>query len=145
MMNKICYKDIPSRYKVCLHADCVRASVCLRQLAYRSLMEKEEVLWLLNPLRCTKDESCPYYRNGGIAVYALGFKGMKERMYPKQYQEFMSILTAQFGRNPYFERRSGKKPLSPKDQRLVLQALKRVGVEENLEFDRYEERVNWND
>lgn len=144
MMNKEFYKDIPSRYKVCLHADCACAAECLRQLAYRSLMEKEEVLWLLNPLRCTRDKSCPYYRSGALTVYAFGFKGMKEKMYPAQYQRFMSILIAQFGRNPYFERRSGKKPLSPKDQKFVLQALKQAGVEEKLEFDRYEERINWN-
>lgn len=145
MMNKEIYKDIPSRYKVCLHAGCPRAVSCLRQSAYRLLMEKEKVLYLLNPLYCTQDEACPYYRNEEPELYALGFKGMKEKMYPVQYQQFMSILTAQFGRNPYFDRRNGKKPLPLKEQRLVLQALKRVGVEEDLKFDRYEERMNWTD
>ncbi|MDR4037909.1 MAG: DUF6078 family protein, partial [Parabacteroides sp.] len=50
-----------------------------------------------------------------------------------------------FGRNPYFERRRGEFPLSPKEQRIVLNALRRVGVTEELRFDHYEESVNWYD
>ena len=47
--------------------------------------------------------------------------------------------------NPYFERRRGEFPLSPKEQRIVLNALRRVGVTEELRFDHYEESVNWYD
>ena len=46
---------------------------------------------------------------------------------------------------PYFERRRGEFPLSPKEQRIVLNALRRVGVTEELRFDHYEESVNWYD
>ena len=67
------------------------------------------------------------------------------QMFPAQYQQFMSILMSHFGRNPYFERRRGESPLSPKEQRIVLNALRRVGVTEELRFDHYEESVNWYD
>lgn len=49
------------------------------------------------------------------------------------------------GACPYFERRRGEFPLSPKEQRIVLNALRRVGVTEELRFDQYEESVNWYD
>ena len=55
------------------------------------------------------------------------------------------LRLSHFGRNPYFERRRGEFPLSPKEQRIVLNALRRVGVTEELRFDHYEESVNWYD
>ena len=102
-------------------------------------------LRLLNPTLCTRDEACPYFRDSAPVTYARGFTGMQSRMFPAQYQQFMSILMSHFGRNPYFERRRGEFPLSPKEQRIVLNALRRVGVTEELKFDHYEESVNWYD
>lgn len=91
------------------------------------------------------DGACPYFRDSAPVTYARGFTGMQSRMFPAQYQQFMSILMSHFGRNPYFERRRGEFPLSPKEQRIVLNALRRVGVTEELRFDHYEESVNWYD
>lgn len=66
-------------------------------------------------------------------------------MYPGQYQTFMSLLMREFSRNPYFERRRGETALSPKEQHIVLQALRKAGVTEDLKFDAYEENINWYD
>lgn len=57
----------------------------------------------------------------------------------------MSLLVREFSRNPYFERRRGETALSPKEQHIVLQALRKAGVTEDLKFDAYEENVNWYD
>ncbi|MRY76020.1 hypothetical protein GKD13_07530 [Parabacteroides distasonis] len=115
-------------------------------MAYRPLIEQPAtVLRLLNPTLCTRDGACPYFRDSVPVTYARGFTGMQSRMFPAQYQQFMSILMFHFGRNPYFERRRGEFPLSPKEQRIVLNALRRVGVTEELRFDHYEESVNWYD
>lgn len=112
----------------------------------RPLIEQPAtVLRLLNPTLCTRDGACPYFRDSAPVTYARGFTGMQSRMFPAQYQQFMSILMSHFGRNPYFERRRGEFPLSPKEQRIVLNALRRVGVTEELRFDHYEESVNWYD
>ena len=129
-----------------LQQDCPRAEKCLHQIAYRPLIEQPAtVLRLLNPTLCTRDGACPYFRDSAPVTYARGFTGMQSRMFPAQYQQFMSILMSHFGRNPYFERRRGEFPLSPKEQRIVLNALRRVGVTEELRFDHYEESVNWYD
>lgn len=142
--SELC-KDMPSHYAACLHADCPCAASCLHQLVYQPLMEKEAVFCLISPLRCSKNQSCVYYRNAEPVRYAFGFKGMKEKMYPAQYRKFMSVLTAYFGYNPYFDRKKGKRALPPKEQEFILQTLKKLGIEEPLEFDRYENRVNWKD
>ena len=146
IMTKKLHKEIPIDYAVCQQQDCPRAGKCLHQIAYRPLIEQPAtVLRLLNPTLCTRDGACPYFRDSAPVTYARGFTGMQSRMFPAQYQQFMSILMSHFGRNPYFERRRGEFPLSPKEQRIVLNALRRVGVTEELRFDHYEESVNWYD
>ena len=49
-----------------------------------------------------------------------------------------------YGRNPYYERRKGVIALSPDEQQFVRNALRKVGVTEELEFDRYETGLLWN-
>lgn len=145
-MAKKLYKDIPTDYAVCEQADCSRADTCLHQLVYRTLLERGDTyLRLLNPRLCTQDDTCPHYRNSAPVTYARGFIGMQQHMFPGQYWQFMSMLINQFSRNPYFERRRGEVALSPKEQKIVLNALQQAGVTEELKFDRYEENINWYD
>lgn len=97
-MKKNPYKEAPANFSVCVHTDCTCGSTCLRQLAYPVLLEREAFLHLANPTRCTKDHSCPYYRDAAPVTYMRGFTQMKKRMYPEQYQKFMNFLIARFGR-----------------------------------------------
>lgn len=145
-MPKKLNKDIPTDYAVCQRPDCPQAGNCLHQIAYQPLIERQAiVVRLLNPNLCTGDKACPYFRDSAPVTYARGFTRMQNKMYPQQYHTFMSILVSHFGRNPYFERRRGDSPLSPKEQRLVLNALRRAGVTEEMKFDSYEENINWSD
>ena len=144
-MLKRTYSDIPPSYAVCEHADCPKAATCLHQIAYGKLIATEDYLRLLNPQRTPASEDCPHYRDSQPVVYARGFTGMQKRMFPDQYQRFMIFLMGCFSRNGYFERRRGDTPLSPKEQQLVLQALRQAGVTEELPFDKYEENTNWYD
>ena len=109
------------------------------------MQEQIPILQLLNPRQCTKDRKCPHYRDSAPVRYARGFMGMQQKMYPGQYDIFMSALVSQFGRNPYFERRKGERPLSPKEQDIVRRALRKAGVTEQLDFDSYEDSIPWTD
>lgn len=144
-MPKKLYKEAPKEYAICWHSDCPRAATCLHQLACQPLMEEQAILRLINPNHCTKDEHCPYYRDSSPVTYARGFTNMQKRMFPDQYQTFMSILMKRFGRTPYFERRRGEIAMPPKEQEIVLRALRQAGVTEDLKFDQYEENVNWHE
>lgn len=144
-MSKEVKNNIPDYYAVCQHADCPLSATCLHQIAYAPLQEKEEYLRLINPARCTKDESCPYYRSNQPVVYACGFTNFQKKMYPAQYQQFMRICVEEFSRNPYFERRRGVRLLPPHEQQFVLNALKEAGVTEEMQFDSYEQCINWFD
>lgn len=144
-MKKNPYKEAPANFSVCVHTDCTCGPTCLRQLAYPILLEREDFLHLANPNRCTKNNSCPYYRDATPVTYTRGFTKMKKRMYPDQYQKFMDFLVAHFGRNPYFERKRGERRLSPKEQEIVRKALRQAGIAEELDFDLKEEGLNWYD
>lgn len=144
-MPKKPYTDLPDNYPVCQHADCPMSSSCLHYLAYAPLLAKEDYLHLINPGKCIKTDTCPYYRNNAPVTYARGFTNFQKRMYPSQYQQFMTICMGQFGRNPYFERRRGDYPLPPSEQQFILEALRQAGVTEEMQFDSYEQQINWYD
>lgn len=152
-MPKKIYKDIPANYPVCEFADCQLAATCLHQLAYEPLKGRETYLRLINPDRCTRNETCQFYRCNTPEIYARGFTNFQKRMFPDQYRIFMLRLIGKFSRNGYFERRRGDTALSPKEQETVLAALKEAGMGaagsteamEGIKFDSYEERINWYD
>ena len=130
-------------YAVCQCSDCPRASVCLRQIAYSLLIDDEKTVFLrlIKPQCCSQDDRCAYFRDSTPVVFARGFVNFQERMFPKQYDRFMTKLIALFGRNAYFERRRGQRPLPPEEQAAILSVLREVGVDAEYRFDAYEERT----
>ena len=137
------YKDIPSGYPLCLHNDCPMADSCLRQLAYRRHEELGTFLKLINPSQCSKREDCTHYVSNKPVRFAKGFVNFQKRMYPDQYDKFMTLLICHFGRNQYFKRRRGDIALSPEEQEVVKIALEKAGVTKLMEFDEYLETINW--
>ena len=139
------YKELPMNYPVCGLEDCPMADSCLHRQAFIKLIETENFLRLINPRHCDTNASCKYYRSNTPVLFARGFVNFQQKMFPEQYQTFMRLLIAHFGRNPYFERRRGAYPLPPKEQEVILKVLRQAGVTEDLRFDSYEENINWND
>lgn len=135
--------DIPSSYPICEKADCLRASHCLHQIAYAPLRKQEPNLQLINPDFCEPGDSCPFYRSSAPVRYAYGFAHFQEEMLPRQYDKFCAILRDHYGRTAFYDRRRGDKPLSPNEQELVLRAARTAGVARQLQFSRYEERIDW--
>ena len=142
-MLKRDYKSIPKNYSVCLHADCKMASSCLHQLVCSKLMEKESYLNLINPNMCGKNGKCKFFRDSKPVTFVRGFTKIQQNLSVRQYQVFMDTLRGVFGRNAYFERRSGRRAMPPEEQEAVLAVLKRLGVTEGVKFDSYEENIDW--
>lgn len=135
--------EIPHGFALCGEADCPCAEGCLRHKAYLQQAGTVKVFTVVNPRFCTKDGQCAYFRDAVPAVFARGFTQMQKRMLPGQYDAFMWKLIPYFGRNPYFERRSGKRLLSPEEQKQITDVARQVGVTEEFKFDAYEQRYNW--
>lgn len=137
-MLQLSNTPIPKLFSTCIHNECTMASTCLRNMAYNELVKTKDVMYVINPTRCTKDTQCPNFCDSTPVRFARGFINFQQRMYPGQYQKFMTILIEKFSRNPYFQRRRGDIALSPQEQAIVTDALHTVGVTEPLDFDAYE-------
>lgn len=144
-MPKILYSTIPYEYATCQHTDCPMSDHCLRQVAYKELLTTSNHFRIVNPSQCSKDDACRYYRSKALVRYARGFTAMQKRMYPDQYEQFSRTLIRRFSRSTYFERRRGTRAMPPAEQALVLRTLRKVGVTESIDFDNYEEGINWYD
>ena len=144
-MIKKLYTFVPKDYPVCVHAQCPKAGECLHRIAFEKLRTEKNYMRLLNPDHCTADGSCQNFCCSKPVRYARGFTGFQSKMYPQQYDRFMTALILHFGRNSYYDRRRGVIAMPPDEQELVLQVLKNVGVTEELTFDRYEDAINWYD
>ena len=144
-MPKKEYTSLPINYPVCEYISCPMAATCLHQVAYSMMMEQNaEYLRLINPARCSKDEACTYYRDKKPMIFARGFTNFQKRMYPQQYDKFMTTLILHFGRNQYFKRRRGDILLPPEEQEVIRLMLEKVGADSKMDFDKYEEHINWN-
>ena len=143
-MSKKEYTSLPINYPVSEHSNCPMAATCLHQVAYSMKMEQNaENLRLINPPRCSKDEACTYYRDKKPVIFARGFTNFQKRMYPQQYDKFMTTLILHFGRNQYFKRRRGDILLPPEEQEVIRLMLEKVGADSKMDFDKYEEHINW--
>jgi hypothetical protein len=143
-MSKINYNEVPGCYLHCIKADCKMANHCLRQLAMQAADASVRSIAIINPKLIAHQDGCEYYRDDKPQVYGKGFLNMQKKMLPDEYSTFMYRLQGKFGRNPYFERRKGAQLCSPNDIKQVEAALKAIGHEE-LKFDAYVEKLNWND
>ena len=110
----------------------------------RLLTDRYNVIKIVNPLLTQPSDKCQFYRTDEPQTYALGFKNMQQEMIPHQYATFMCRLIGQFGRTGYFERRRGERLCSPRDIKLIENALEELGLK-NLSFDKYEQKYNWDD
>ena len=137
--------EIPHGFALCGESECACAGACLRHIAYIQQAETEKVMQTVNPRFCAKGDTCLFYCDAAPVVYARGFTRMQKRMLPDQYDKFLWKLIPHFGRNPYYERRNGKRTLPPVEQELIADVAQQVGVTEEFKFDRYEYRYNWKD
>ena len=144
-MPKRFYDIMPDQFPVCIHDDCVQAGTCLHHIAYQRLCKEAERMTLLNPLRCTKNQDCPYCRSNVPVRYAFGFSTFKGRMLPGQWSAFVGALREKWGRTRFYERQRGDIALPPDEQKYILEALRQAGVMDDFKFDRYEDIMTWYD
>lgn len=134
---------IPHNYEACLTNNCPQREHCLRAWVWDNRKSSVQRYVVLNPDLTTSDGHCPFYCDDQPQRYALGFTNIQRRLYPDQYKQFMSACIARFGRNPYFMRRRGDTPMSPSEQAFIRSVLKQIGAPEDIDFDGFEERINW--
>ncbi len=134
---------IPHNYEACLTNNCPQREHCLRAWVWDNRKSSVQRYVVLNPDLTTSDGHCSFYCDDQPQRYALGFTNFQRRLFPDQYKQFMSACITRFGRNPYFMRRRGDTPMSPSEQAFIRSVLKQIGAPEDIDFDGFEERINW--
>ncbi len=141
---KSLYDDMPGTFSLCIQADCPMAAHCLRRIMWNKVPATQGHITIVNPAQTLPYEQCPHHRPDTPVIYAKGFTGMQQQMFPVQYDRFSTRLIGHFGRNAYFERRRGERLCTPKEIIYIRQLLQSLGLPD-MEFDAYVERFNWND
>ena len=142
--KKFTLEDVPSGFALCMRNDCKVCEHCLRHMAYNDVGKDEKKLMIVNPLLVVPNEQCEHFRTDEPATYARGFVKMKQEMLPRQYDEFSVRLIGKFGRTGYYERRRGERLCKPSEIEFIRKVLQEMKFP-NLEFDGYEEHLNWYD
>lgn len=144
MEEKLDIETMPSQYLLCLNRQCPKADTCLRQLAERSMPEEVRQWHVISPrYQAAAKGDCPYYRPNQKIRYAVGFLKLMDEL-PHKVNRFVALgLTRHFGQRMYYRMRKGERPLSPEEQKVVLQTLRRHGVTEPQEFDDYFYAYDW--
>ena len=83
------------------------------------------------------------FRTASPVKYARGFINLQKHIFPQQYEQFMPTLVLHFGRNQYFKRRRGAVLLPHEEQEVIKFVLQKVGADSSMDFDKYEEHINW--
>lgn len=136
--------EVPNNYPVCLNRNCPKADTCLRQQVEREVDESATVWTIISPKHLAKLKGdCPYYRPNAKASFAKGFMNILENMPHNQRQRAILLLKNQFSERTYYRMRKGERLLSPAEQRIVLNILKKCGIAGTPEFDAYEECYEW--
>ena len=146
------YSEVPRQFTLCANDNCPWRDTCLRQIAMQLLPDSEERIRVINPRLTAQpqaaengDCNCAYYRENRPVLYARGFTKMEDLMTVPQFRSYRSRFLYTFGRNPFYERRSGKIALSPKEQALIRHMLDDLGITIDNPFDTLEERIDWSD
>ena len=142
--KKFTLEDVPSGFALCMRNDCKVCEHCLRHMAYNDVGKDQKILMIVNPLLVVPNEQCEHFRTDELATYAKGFVRMKDEMLPRQYDEFMVRLIGRFGRTGYYERRRGERLCKPSEIEFIRKVLQEMKLPD-LEFDAYEEHLNWYD
>ena len=144
MEEKIDFAEVPYQYAMCLNRQCLKANICLRQLAEQSVPENIQHWVIISPKRlATVTGNCPYYRSNNKIRYAKGFIGILDHIPHKQMQIVVSYQMSYLGRRTYYRSRKGERLLTPSEQQQVLIILQNSGVTHPQEFDSYIEGYDW--
>lgn len=144
MEEELNFPEVPLGYSVCLNQQCPKASTCLRRQAEIN-MPDSVTHWSFISLKhlAAIEGECRYYRPCQKIRLAKGFIGILNKLPHKQMLEIVGRLIYSFKRRTYYRVRKGERPLSPDEQQIVRDILKRYGVNESWEFDSYYDSYDW--
>ena len=134
MEQKYDFKQIPSGWRYCFHAQCPMKDQCLRYQTAQALPENYEMGEAVFP-RALKNGRCRFFRKDEKVVMATGFLIAGNSQMSERFRAMRLSLTRYLGGNgTYYLYRNGKKWLTPQQQADIRALFRRAGYKEEVVF-----------
>lgn len=139
------YAAAPASFAKCLVTDCTAANRCLRHLAAQAVPADTEQMLAVNPKRTcpAAGESCPCFRTSTAARRPRGFIRTLNALPRSEAAGVAADLIQALNRRLYYRLRKGEFALNAAHKALVENILIRHGAPQPVEFDAYEEELDW--
>lgn len=136
-------KEIYKNHPLCTRLDCAMQDTCMRALGIRDAEANDRFLKIINPQLTTGQQDCRWYAPLRKTRLAYNFKNFMENHCSKVQADYVrNTLSLQFGKNPYYERFNGTRPISPEEQQYIRSVFAKVGITDDP-FANYKETVEW--
>mgnify|MGYP000758295478 CR=1 FL=1 len=144
MKEELDFEKAPYQYALCLNRECPKASNCFRQLLENVAPADLEYWRIVSPkYQANLTGDCPFYRPYGKMRYARGFiTALNSLTYPAMHSVVFQLMS-HFGRRTYYRMRKGERLLSRNEQQYIQAVFKKFGGIEPIQFDAYEEDLDW--
>ena len=134
MEQKYDFKQIPSGWRYCFHAQCPMKDQCLRYQTAQALPESYEMGEAVFP-GALKNGRCRFFRKDEKVVLATGFLIAGNSQMSERFRAMRLSLTRYLGGNgTYYLYRNGKKWLTPQQQADIRALFRRAGYKEEVVF-----------
>lgn len=134
MEQKYDFKQIPSGWRYCFHAQCPMKDQCLRYQTAQALPESYEMGEAVFP-GALKNGRCRFFRKDEKVVMATGFLIAGNSQMSERFRAMRHSLTHYLGGNgTYYLYRNGKKWLTPQQQADIRALFRRAGYKEEVVF-----------
>ena len=128
------FKQIPSGWRYCFHAQCPMKDQCLRYQTAQALPENYEMGEAVFP-GALKNGRCRFFRKDEKVVMATGFLIAGNSQMSERFRAMRLSLTRYLGGNgTYYLYRNGKKWLTPQQQADIRALFRRAGYKEEVVF-----------
>jgi len=136
-------EELYKKRALCVHENCKMADVCLRAKGFKSVTDDDKEFPIVNPIVVTQDADCPYLATLVVVRYAQGFKKILDNIPAGVSNRIYHQISSNFGKNPYYDRRSGKKLISPSEQEFIRNIFLSHDITDEV-FDGYVDVEEWN-
>lgn len=135
----------PTEYPVCTSESCTQRTHCLHALVAPEVLGKSRIYSQINAHHPDYQEgaACAFYRSDTPERYARGFARAMNELSRKNYDACTNYMIGRNSKTQFYRLKRGDLPLSPREQREIVETLRSYGYEGDEPFDRYEMRYTW--
>lgn len=134
---------MPFNWTYCFNGQCPRSGDCLRFLTGEAVPDSITSGQAVFP-NALNGGNCPYYHLARKVRMAWGFRHLFDTVRVADVKLVRDRMTRLLkGVTNYYRYNHGKKRLSPEQQEEIRKIFAEYGYVENIEFDQYEEAVDF--